>query len=177
MKHRQACTEAADRLWSEEAHPRANRLCNKLTLNWSRVGPLGPCTAIFHPSTTFMRLQDTLVNSVVKRMMSDAPLGVLLSGGLDSSLVASIAQKCGLPSLHVCSLLLASSAVAHVGRTTFRLHAGRSLHSRPVLVSARWQLPLYSQSQFNLDTAMLPHVLSCRCALPCAGTKWSRSAA
>ena len=40
-------------------------------------------------------IHDSLVASVVKRLMSDAPLGVLLSGGLDSSLVASIAVKCG----------------------------------------------------------------------------------
>ena len=39
-------------------------------------------------------IHDSLVSSVVKRLMSDAPLGVLLSGGLDSSLVASIAVKC-----------------------------------------------------------------------------------
>lgn len=38
-------------------------------------------------------IHDSLVASVVKRLMSDAPLGVLLSGGLDSSLVASIAVK------------------------------------------------------------------------------------
>eukprot|EP01051_Picozoa_sp_SAG22_P010059 SAG22_NODE_880_length_6703_cov_8.753786_9_plen_109_part_00 len=46
--------------------------------------------------------------AVVKRMMSDVPWGVLLSGGLDSSLVASIAKRhaeqnegaSGFPKLH-----------------------------------------------------------------------------
>ncbi len=39
------------------------------------------------------RIHDLLVDGVRKRMDADAPVGYLLSGGLDSSLVCAIAQK------------------------------------------------------------------------------------
>ncbi|KAF2269210.1 glutamine-hydrolyzing asparagine synthase [Lojkania enalia] len=41
----------------------------------------------------YKALRSTLENSVRKRLMAEVPYGVLLSGGLDSSLVASIAQR------------------------------------------------------------------------------------
>ena len=39
------------------------------------------------------QLLDSLCNSVEDRLMSDVPLGIILSGGLDSSLVAGLAHK------------------------------------------------------------------------------------
>ena len=38
-------------------------------------------------------MQEGFISAVVKRLMSDAPLAVLLSGGLDSSLVAAVAVR------------------------------------------------------------------------------------
>jgi asparagine synthase (glutamine-hydrolysing) len=61
------------------------RLVKWYTPAWETETPSAPAD--------LPQMRDRLVEAVRKRMMSDVPWGVLLSGGVDSSLVASIATR------------------------------------------------------------------------------------
>ena len=94
------------------------------------------------------QLRALLIEAVEKRIRSDAPWGVLLSGGLDSSLVASIAsklhmQRTGKP-IHTFSIGLDDSPDLLKAREVSR-HIGSTHH----------------EFRFTIDEAMkaLPHVV------------------
>lgn len=57
------------------------------TANWSKPTPVPSQEIALHT------LREAFEKSVISHMMSDVPYGVLLSGGLDSSLVASIMSR------------------------------------------------------------------------------------
>ena len=54
----------------------------------SDLGPLDPL-----PADALDATREVLVDAVERQMMGDVPVGVFLSGGLDSTLVAAIAQR------------------------------------------------------------------------------------
>lgn len=60
--------------------------------DWKDISP-NPFLSIVKESEMNRAIVDTFTRAVKKRMLSDRPIGCLLSGGLDSSLVAAILQK------------------------------------------------------------------------------------
>lgn len=69
--------------------------------------------------------QETLVDAVVKRLMSDAPLAMLLSGGLDSSLIAAIACRSAPPHHNYPSATSAHFQGSLWGRNSADTYAAR----------------------------------------------------
>lgn len=71
-----------------------NKIKNRNKIRW-----YNPKWMAIHPydypcnDTTPERLRNMLTNAVYKQIQCDAPFGALLSGGLDSSLIASIAAR------------------------------------------------------------------------------------
>lgn len=63
------------------------RLKEKKFVNWYQI----KIENYFNPD--YEKVRETLINAVDKRLLSDRPIGCLLSGGLDSSLIASIISR------------------------------------------------------------------------------------
>lgn len=72
-----------------------------------------PGFASYH-ACDFIRLRTAFESSVQRHMMSDVPWGVLLSGGLDSSLVASVASRIMKQSQQQQSSTTDAAALGHV---------------------------------------------------------------
>jgi len=81
----------------------------------NKVPPL--CEGEVKQALALKQLREGLVRAVKQRMMSDVPWGVLLSGGLDSSLVASIATR-----LYTQHQIRKASAAASNGGHAILLH-------------------------------------------------------
>ena len=60
---------------------------------WWKGDSLGPDGTVPTNGANLSLIRQTLEAAVCKRLMSEVPYGVLLSGGLDSSLIAAIASR------------------------------------------------------------------------------------
>lgn len=60
---------------------------------WWNGDDEGPNASIPTKHADLIKLRESLEDAVRKRLMSEVPYGVLLSGGLDSSLIAAIASR------------------------------------------------------------------------------------
>ncbi len=106
------------------------------------------------------RIRETLENAVVKRLMSDVPLGAFLSGGLDSSLIAALARK-HMDQLHTFSVGIEGSRDLEAARLVSR-HLD-TIHHEYILTEqeVREKLPeiIYYLESFDQDLV--------RSAIPC----------
>ncbi|KAJ7285902.1 asparagine synthase-domain-containing protein [Mycena rebaudengoi] len=72
---------------------RTNSTTHYYTPSWWNGDAEGPYAPIPTASADLTLLRESLEAAVRKRLMSEVPYGVLLSGGLDSSLIAAIAAR------------------------------------------------------------------------------------
>ncbi|QIZ69245.1 asparagine synthase B [Oxynema aestuarii] len=106
------------------------------------------------------RLRETLETAVVKRLMSDVPLGAFLSGGLDSSLIAAIARQHQSP-LHTFSVGIEGSKDLEAARLVSR-HLDTIHHEYTITAKeVREKLPeiIYFLESYDQDLV--------RSAIPC----------
>ncbi|MBE0533476.1 MAG: asparagine synthase (glutamine-hydrolyzing) [Rhodospirillales bacterium] len=80
------------------------KFCNgqsRLTRYWHH--PRSDSAPVASLESHVERLDDLLLQSVRDRLVADVPVGIFLSGGLDSSLVAAYAKRCD-PNVHSFSI-------------------------------------------------------------------------
>ena len=105
-------------------------------------------------------IRETVEKAVVKRLMSDVPVGSFLSGGLDSSIIAAIAKQ-HLEELHTFSVGIEGSNDVEAARVVAK-HIG-SIHHEYILTEKEIQEKLsdiiYYLESFDQDLV--------RSAIPC----------
>ncbi len=114
------------------------------------------------------RVRKTVEESVIKRLMSDVPLGAFLSGGLDSSIIAAVAKQ-HQKELHTFSVGIGDSRDLSAARKV-SAHLGTIHHEyiiTPEEVTAKLPEIIYYLESFDQDLV--------RSAIPCYFT--SRMAA
>ena len=70
-----------------------SKMDKKLTKYWSLTKSIANQSIIIDDDNKIKQLEELLMSSIEQQMISDVPLGVFLSGGIDSSMIASMMQS------------------------------------------------------------------------------------
>jgi len=114
-------------------------------------------------------LQRLIESAVTKQVMSDVPVGVFISGGMDSSILASLASKAiGVDKVHTFSAQFAEESYDESGDAARIAAAMRTRHV-PVRIDEETLLQALQQVTGNVaeplaDAAILPTYLLARAA-------------
>lgn len=129
---------------------------------WSADWTRDPARAAWSPDDWTEAVHDALRTAVRRRMVADVPVGVLLSGGLDSSLVTAVLAEAGQQGLATFSIgfeavdgqdgdeFAYSDAVArHFGTDHHRIHVG----AQDIVANLHHTVAAMSEPMVSHDTA------------------------
>jgi asparagine synthase (glutamine-hydrolysing) len=121
--------------------------------------------AALDPAWWKKRYGELLQDSVTRQLMSDVPLGLFLSGGIDSSLLAAMASKAG-QELHCFTVVEDSTLQAGDVEQSVILAERLGFHHHPVHYNVA---TLLDQLQFNLAAF---EFLICAMERPAFNVEW-----
>jgi asparagine synthase (glutamine-hydrolysing) len=110
-------------------------------------------------------LRELLTDSVRKRLISDVPLGVFLSGGLDSSAVVALMSRCGVEPIQTFSLGYEDASFSELEYARVVAQHFKTQHRE--LIIERLTPELIEQAIWHLDEPMtdlstIPFYLICQ---------------
>ncbi len=110
-------------------------------------------------------MRDLLTESVRKRLISDVPLGVFLSGGLDSSTVVALMSRCGVDPIQTFSLGYADPTFSELDYARIIVKEFKTTHREIIIDPITPEL--IEEAVWHLDEPMtdlstIPFYLICK---------------